>query len=122
MFSTYLANRIKWLMRSRALILYLPAVISPISLSLVLHPLNLCWGGAVMTKKSSRPRCPYREAWTHECLVREHAIAIACAVEPGSSTSYSSAVKSYFDFCTLHSLSVELTPDTHRLHGPLHQA
>jgi hypothetical protein len=64
-----------------------------------------------MTPKTGRSRPP-RETWTHERLLRERAIAIACAVEPSSATSYSSAVNSYFNFCTTHSLPVEPTPDT----------
>jgi hypothetical protein len=64
-----------------------------------------------MIRKTGRSKLP-REAWTHERLLRERAIAIACAVEPSSASSYSSAVKSYFDFCTSHSLPVEPTPDT----------
>jgi hypothetical protein len=64
-----------------------------------------------MTYTTNRPRHP-REAWTRERLIRERAIAIACAVEPSSASSYSSAVNSYFDFCSSHSLPVEPTPDT----------
>ena len=64
-----------------------------------------------MNYRSVRSRRP-REAWTHERLVRERAIAIACAIEPSSASSYSSAVNSYFTFCSSHSLPVEPTPDT----------
>jgi hypothetical protein len=64
-----------------------------------------------MTNRTKRPRHP-REAWTHERLIRERAIAIACAVEPSSASSYSSAVNSYFNFCSSHSLPVKPTPDT----------
>ena len=64
-----------------------------------------------MNSKPNRSRHP-REAWTHERLVRERAVAIACAIEPSSASSYSSAVNSYFDFCSSHSLPVEPTPDT----------
>jgi hypothetical protein len=53
-----------------------------------------------------------REAWTHEHLYHERDIAIACAVKPSSASSYSSAIRSYFDFCTTHFLPVEPTPDT----------
>ena len=65
-----------------------------------------------MIKKPDLSRQPRREAWMRERLLRERAIAIACAVEPSSVSSYSSAVKSYFDFCSSHSLPVEPTPDT----------
>ncbi|KAF8806858.1 hypothetical protein BYT27DRAFT_7223991 [Phlegmacium glaucopus] len=54
----------------------------------------------------------HRETWTCECLLRERAIAIACAVEPSSISSYSSAVSSYFDFCSTHSFPIEPTPNT----------
>jgi hypothetical protein len=64
-----------------------------------------------MTRKPSRPRPP-RETWSYERLLRERAIAIASAVEPASALSYSSAVTSYFNFCSSHSLPVEPTPDT----------
>lgn len=64
-----------------------------------------------MNQRSVRFRRP-REAWTHERLVRERAIAIACTIEPSSASSYSSAINSYFAFCSSHSLSVEPTPDT----------
>jgi hypothetical protein len=64
-----------------------------------------------MTRRTVRSRPP-RETWSHGRLLRERALAIACAVEPGSGLSYSSAVKSYFNFCTSHSLPVEPTPDT----------
>jgi hypothetical protein len=64
-----------------------------------------------MNRKSFRSRHP-REVWTHERLLHERAVAIACAVEPGSAASYSSAVKSYFNFCSSHSFSIEPTPDT----------
>ncbi|KAF8811690.1 hypothetical protein BYT27DRAFT_7088944, partial [Phlegmacium glaucopus] len=47
-----------------------------------------------------------------ERLLRECAIAIACAFEPSSISSYSSAVLSYFDFCSSHSFPVDPTPDT----------
>lgn len=65
-----------------------------------------------MTKSSALSRRPHREAWTRERLLRERAVAVACAIEPSSVSSYSSAVTSYFDFCSLHNLPVEPTPDT----------
>ena len=66
-----------------------------------------------MTKKPSKSRRrPVRTAWPRERLIRERAIAIACAIEPSSASAYSSAVKSYFNFCSLHSFPVDPTPDT----------
>lgn len=64
-----------------------------------------------MIQKSFRSRHP-QEVWTHERLLHERAVAIACAVEPGSGSSYSSAVKSYFNLCSSHSFSIEPTPCT----------
>ncbi|KAF8811017.1 hypothetical protein BYT27DRAFT_7221720 [Phlegmacium glaucopus] len=37
---------------------------------------------------------------------------LACAVEPSSALSYSSALTSYLDFCSIHSFPIEPTPDT----------
>jgi hypothetical protein len=65
-----------------------------------------------MTRRPPKSRRPIRTTWPRERLLRERAIAIACAVEPSSATAYSSAVKSYFNFCAAHSFPVEPTPDT----------
>jgi hypothetical protein len=62
----------------------------------------------LMTKHSRRRR----ETWSRELLLRERAVAIACSVEPSSVSAYSSAVKSYFDFCSAHSFPFDPTPDT----------
>ena len=69
-------------------------------------------GDEVMIRKPVKSKRPVRTTWPRERLLRERAIAIACAVEPSSATSYSSAVKSYFNFCTAHSFPIEPTPDT----------
>jgi hypothetical protein len=65
-----------------------------------------------MTKRTLKTKRPKRETWSRELLLRERAVAIACSIEPGSISSYSSAVKSYFDFCSAHSFPFEPTPDT----------
>jgi len=65
-----------------------------------------------MNKRSSSSRCSPRETWTHDRLRRERAVAIACVIEPSSMSSYSSAVNSYFAFCSTHSFPIEPTPDT----------
>jgi len=65
-----------------------------------------------MTKTSTKSRRPHQETWTCKCLLRKHAVAVACAIEPSSVSSYSSAVMSYFDFFSSHALPVEPTPDT----------
>src|ERR1700678_1440270 len=65
-----------------------------------------------MTKRTSKTRRPRRETWSRKRLLRERAVAVACSLEPGSISSYSSAVKSYFDFCSAHSFPIDPTPDT----------
>jgi hypothetical protein len=65
-----------------------------------------------MTRKPVTARRSVRTVWSRERLLRERAVAIACAVEPSSASSYSSAVKSYLSFCSAHSLPIEPTPDT----------
>jgi hypothetical protein len=65
-----------------------------------------------MIKKPPSSRRPLRETWTHDRLLHKRAVAIACAIEPSSVSSYSSAVNSYFDFCSSHSLPIDPTPDT----------
>ena len=60
----------------------------------------------------SSSRQPVRDAWTREHLVRERAIVIASAIDPGSASSYSSALNSYINFCSLHDFPIEPTPDT----------
>lgn len=57
-------------------------------------------------------RCPHWETWTHNRLLCKCAVAVACAIESSSVSSYSSAVMSYFDFCSSHALPVDPTPNT----------
>ena len=76
------------------------------------HPPNSHWRGcSVMMKELNRSRHPIQMTWPCEQLLCKCAIAIACAVEPGSTASCSSAVKSYFNFCSTHSFPVDPTPD-----------
>ena len=65
-----------------------------------------------MIKNSSSFRRSHRDTWARDRLLRERAVAIACAIEPGTALSYSSAVTSYFDFCSSHDFPVAPTPDT----------
>jgi hypothetical protein len=65
-----------------------------------------------MTRSSPNTKRSHRETWSRERLLRERAVAIACSIEPGSISSYSSAVKSYFSFCSAHSLPFDPNPDT----------
>ena len=53
-----------------------------------------------------------RAIWPREQLLRERAVAIACAIEPSSASAYTSATKSYFEFCSMHGFPVEPTSDT----------
>jgi hypothetical protein len=78
----------------------------------VFTPLIYAGGGSVMSSGTTKPRHSVQTTWPHEHFLCEHAIAIACAVEPSSATSYSSAVKSYFNFCSAHSFLVDPTPNT----------
>ena len=63
--------------------------------------------------QSHRPsRQPAREAWSHDRLLRERAIALGQAIDTSTLNSYSSALNSYLNFVRLHDLPVEPTPDT----------
>ena len=57
-------------------------------------------------------RQPAREAWSHDRLLRERAIALGQAIDTSTLNSYSSALNSYLNFVQLHNLPVEPTPDT----------
>jgi hypothetical protein len=70
-----------------------------------------------MTNEPSKPRRPTWTTWPRERLFHERAVALACAVEPSSAVSYSSAVKLYFNFCSTHSFPVDPTPDTLSLYA-----
>ena len=63
--------------------------------------------------QSHRPsRQPAREAWSHDWLLRERAIALGQAIDTSTLNSYSSVLNSYLNFVRLHDLPVEPTPDT----------
>jgi hypothetical protein len=70
-----------------------------------------------MTNEPSKPRHPTQTTWSHERLFCKRAVALACAVEPSSAASYSSVVKSYFNFCSVHSFPVDPTPNTLSLYA-----
>ena len=57
-------------------------------------------------------RQPKRLAWSHKRLVRERSIAIGNSISPSTSSSYSSALESYLNFCRIHKIPVEPNPDT----------
>ena len=79
---------------------------------LIFTPSIHAGGSSVIMKEFSKSRHSVWTIWPCEQLLHKCAIAIACAVEPGSAASYSSTVKSYFDFCSAHSFPVDPTPDT----------
>jgi hypothetical protein len=57
-------------------------------------------------------RQPQRQAWTTAKLVHERAIALGYAVDKSSNFTYTSALNSYINFCTIHGFSIEPTEDT----------
>lgn len=61
---------------------------------------------------STRARQPQREAWPHEKLVHERAIALNHALDKSTGTTYTSHLQSYLSFCKLHNFPVDPTPDT----------
>ena len=65
-----------------------------------------------MIQSHRRSRQPAREAWSHDRLLRERAIALGQAIDTSTLNSYSSALNSYLNFVRLHNLPVEPTPDT----------
>ena len=65
-----------------------------------------------MIRSARRSRQPSREAWSHDRLLRERAIALGQAIDTSTLNSYSSALNSYLTFVRIHDLPVEPTPDT----------
>jgi hypothetical protein len=61
---------------------------------------------------NQRSRQPARVAWSHERLVHERSVAMGNSISLATSSSYSSALQSYLNFCRLHKLPVDPTPDT----------
>lgn len=57
-------------------------------------------------------RQPDREAWTMAKFNYERAIALGYAIDKSSNLTYTSALNSYINFCTLHGFSIEPTEDT----------
>lgn len=53
-----------------------------------------------------------RQAWSHEKLLHERAIALGLSIDPSSAATYNSHFQSYLSFCCLHSLPIDPTPDT----------
>jgi hypothetical protein len=65
-----------------------------------------------MLDLSPTSRQPHRDPWSLERLLHERAIAMGMALEPGSRSSYSSALNSYITFCRSHNLPIEPSVDT----------
>jgi hypothetical protein len=65
-----------------------------------------------MTSFPVSPRQPLRAPWTRDRLVHVRALALGCAIEPGTASSYSSALQSYLAFCKSHDFPIDPTPDT----------
>jgi hypothetical protein len=55
---------------------------------------------------------PGRKAWTTAKLVHERAIALGYAIDKSTNLTYTSALNSYINFCTLHAFPLEPTNDT----------
>ena len=58
-----------------------------------------------------RSRQPLWEAWTHECLLHEQAIALGHTIDRSAQTC-NSPLQSYLTFCKLHNFAIEPTTDT----------
>ena len=78
----------------------------------VFTPLIYAWGGPIMIHNSTLSRRFPQETWTHEHLHCECAVAVSCAIEPGLVSSYSSAIRLYFTFCSFYNFPIDPTPDT----------
>lgn len=65
-----------------------------------------------MSSKRSRVQPNQRPAWSREKLIRERAIALGSAVAISTSESYSSAMRSWIHFCTIHEFSTEPNLDS----------
>ena len=62
---------------------------------------------------SLRPsRQKQREPWPIDRLIRERSLALGCALDRSTHSTYSSAVNSYLNFCKSHNFPIAPTPDT----------
>jgi hypothetical protein len=62
-----------------------------------------------MKKKS---RQPVRSAWSLDRLIHERSVAMGNSIALRTAATYSSALESYLNFCRIHDLPAEPTPDT----------
>ncbi|KAJ7044839.1 hypothetical protein C8F04DRAFT_1207029 [Mycena alexandri] len=65
-----------------------------------------------MIELSRTSRQPAREAWTLDRLIHERSIVLGFAIDPSTSSTYTSALNSYITFCRMHNFSLEPTPET----------
>jgi hypothetical protein len=65
-----------------------------------------------MIRISASSRQPFREAWAMDCLVNKRSISLSYSLDTSSFGAYTSALNSYLNFCNLHNLPVDPTPDT----------
>src|SRR6267143_1363693 len=65
-----------------------------------------------MISSSRKSRQPKREAWTHDHLLHERAVALGYAIDNSTWKGYGSALNSYFKFTRLHNFPIDPTPDT----------
>ena len=81
-------------------------------ISTFLPPSIAAGGSQKMISSTVHARQPPRQAWTHERLLREHAIALGQAVDNSTWKNYGSALNSYLNFIKLHNFPLDPTPDT----------
>ena len=65
-----------------------------------------------MSSSRRRPRVKQDTPWPSELLYSWRAYYVDSALAPSSRLTYASALHSYKQFCTLHSLDFQPTPDT----------
>jgi len=65
-----------------------------------------------MIPLSSRSRQPAHDAWTHERLLHERAIALGHIIDPSTSVTYNSHLQSYLTFCKMHDFPIEPMANT----------
>ena len=53
-----------------------------------------------------------RQPWSRDQLLRYHTYALSNSLAPATHSAYSSALRSYLDFCSDHNFPIDPTPDT----------
>ncbi|KDN33940.1 hypothetical protein RSAG8_12965, partial [Rhizoctonia solani AG-8 WAC10335] len=75
-----------------------------------LSPSTPCAQSAI-SQLQSRSRQPERPPWDIERFARERAITLGMSLETSTREVYSSAARSYLNFCKIHKFPIEPTPD-----------